>query len=340
MSVSAESYGSDPSGLISGFSFADDGVGRAVDSEQAAACMRAIDDGEKPAAFGWFHFNAANAGTARWMEEHFELSDEYFGALSESGPSTRIEYASETLVAVLNDVIYDFPFSESSQVTTVWISIDPKTLVTARNLPSRSIDRLRTAVKSGEAFASPLSLFIHLLHDQGDVLLGIVRTTVKKVDAIEDRLLAGRLGTKRASLGTLRRDLVRLQRLLAPEPAALFRLLNRPPQWVAEEDASQLRQSAEEYSLILRDMTTLQERIKLLQEEIAASINERTGRTLFVLTAVTVLALPINVIAGLFGMNVGGVPYGQDPEGFWIVVAIVATFSLFAAWLVFRERDE
>jgi Mg2+ and Co2+ transporter CorA len=54
------------------------------------------------------------------------------------------------------------------------------------------------------------------------------------------------------------------------------------------------------------DSATLGERVKLLQEELAATVSDRTGRTLFVLTIVTVLALPINLAAGLFGMNVGG----------------------------------
>ena len=34
--------------------------------------------------------------------------------------------------------------------------------------------------------------------------------------------------------------LVRLQRLLAPEPAALFRLLNRPPSWIADADVHRM----------------------------------------------------------------------------------------------------
>ena len=42
---------------------------------------------------------------------------------------------------------------------------------------------------------------------------------------------------------------------------------------------------------------------KSLQEEIAANLNEQSNRTLFTLTVVTVLALPINIIAGFFGMN-------------------------------------
>jgi zinc transporter len=131
---------------------------------------------------------------------------------------------------------------------------------------------------------------------------------------------------------------VRLQRLLAPEPAALFRLLQRPPSWVSELDSLELRQSTEEFSVVLSDMSSLQERIKLLQEEIAASVNEENSRSLFVLTIVTVLALPINIIAGMLGMNVGGIPLAQHPQGFWIIVAIIVTFTVVAGWLVVRVQ--
>jgi zinc transporter len=98
----------------------------------------------------------------------------------------------------------------------------------------------------------------------------VVREATVKVDSIEDSLLSGRLKRQRAELGKLRRVLVRLQRLLAPEPGALFRLLRQPPPWIAERDLDELRQATEEFSLVLRDLAALQERIKLLQEELAA----------------------------------------------------------------------
>jgi zinc transporter len=53
---------------------------------------------------------------------------------------------------------------------------------------------------------------------------------------------------------------------------------------------------------------------------------------------VTVLALPFNVIGGLFGMNVGGIPFGEHPSGFWIVVFLVATFTGVAAYWARGKR--
>ena len=337
MSSASSSYGSDASGLVFGYVFAPGASGRSVGSAEVEVWLQEL--GAKAGAeFIWLHFNAAHAACERWLEQHLELSEAFFEVLRERSRSTRVEYAGQDLIAILNDLIYDFLFTESSQVATLYLCVDERKLISVRRQPLRSVDRLRSAVRGGEIFRTPLSLLIHLLRDQADVLVQIVRNTSVKVDAIEDGLLSDRLDLKRSSLGSLRRDLVRLQRLLAPEPGALFRLLNHPPPWIEEPDARDLRESTEEFSVVLGDMSGLQERIKLLQEEIATRVTEQTNRSVFVLTAVTVLALPINIIAGLFGMNVGGVPLSQHSHGFWIVVAVVLGFTGVAAWVAFRKR--
>jgi zinc transporter len=339
MSTPATSnYGADPSGLICGFLFGANGAGVPVDGPTALHWLNQADEG--PASgFVWLHFNLAHSAAEKWMRENVSLSEQFYESLRDGSRSTRVELDDDMLVAVVNDVHYDFAF-EPSDISTLWLSVGRRLVVSARLQPLRSIDQLRDAVKRGATMGSSVELLVHLMHDQGDVLVNIVRTTTQRVDEIEDSLLAGRLEKKRAGLGSLRRLLVRLQRLLAPEPAALFRLLTKPPQWIAEGDLQELRQSTEEFNVALSDMAALQERIKLLQEEIAGRVAEASNRTLFVLTVVTVLALPINIIAGLLGMNVGGIPFSDNPLGFWIVVAIIVTFTCIAAWAAFHKPRE
>ena len=335
-SVTSSHYGADSSGLICGFRFGADGHGIPVDCDQALEFLKGSAASE---GFVWLHFNLAHAATGKWLRDKLALSDVFHEALHDGSRSTRVELDDDKLVAVVNDVHYDFAF-DPSDISTLWLSVSPRLVVSVRLQPLRSIDRLRDAVKRGATLRSTVELLVHLMHDQGDVLVNIVRGSTKRVDAIEDHLLAGRLETRRADLGSLRRLLVRLQRLLAPEPAALFRLLQKPPAWIGEDDRQDLRQSTEEFNLALSDMAALQERIKLLQEEIEGRVAEQNNRSLFVLTVVTVLALPINIIAGLLGMNVGGVPLAQHQHGFWIVVAIIITFTLVAGWFAFHKKRD
>ena len=326
-------YGSDQIGLICGYLFDRHAETQALSSAAAEAWLQENHEQQ----FIWLHFNLTNTNTEKWLQRHLNLSPIFYEALHEGTRSTRIEYADDSLIAVINDVVFDFKF-EASDVSTLWLSVQKNVVISARVKPLLSIDHLRAAVKHGDRFNSPTDLLVHLLREQADVLTQIVRHIAAHVDHIEDRLLANRLENNRANLSNARRLLLRLQRLLAPEPSALFRLLNRPPMWMIEEDVLDLRQSTEEFSTVLRDMSSLQERIKLLQEEIAAYINEQNNRSLFVLTTVTVLALPINITAGLFGMNVGGIPLANDHAGFWVVVFFVAILTCIAIWFAFGKN--
>ena len=330
------SYGSDQNGLVCGYQFSRDGAGKVVAADEAVTMLKNSHNDDE-AEFIWLHYSLANTASERWLQRNLALPDLFYETLREGSRSTRVEFADDQLVAVLNDVLFDFSF-DASHISTLVLNVGPRLLVTARIKPLRSIDKLRESVKNGAEFRSTVELLTHLLHDQADVLVAIVRTSIAKVDEIEDQLLAGTLKQKRINLSQLRRVLVRLKRLLAPEPAALFRLLSRPPAWMSEQDLADLRQSTEEFSVSISDIDTLQERVKLLQEEISAQVQEQNNRSLFVLTIFTVLALPVNMIAGLLGMNVGGIPLNQDPSGFWTIVAIVATFTVVVGWWAFRRR--
>jgi zinc transporter len=331
-------YGSDKYGLIWGYVFAPDTAAREIEADSAAAWLSTTAQ-EPSDAFLWLHFSLANTAAVRWLRTHLDLPDSFYESLQENAVSTRLEQEGSDLVAVILDVQFDSTV-DSSNISSVSMCIGPRLMITARLRPLRSVDRLRAAVKAGHGFRSSAELLAQLLREQAGVLVDILRQSTARVDAIEDKLLAAQITTSRRELGSLRRILVRLQRLLAPEPAALFRLLNRPPRWIADEDVQELRQSAEEFATAVADSSALTERVKLLQEEFTAVTTEQTNKTLFVLTLVTVLALPINLIAGLFGMNVGGIPLAGHAHGFMVVVLLLAAITGTLAYIVLgRNRD-
>lgn len=323
--------------LICGYCFDADGVGQALELHPGQ-----VEDGTTGPAeqFHWWHFNAAHVGAEQWLRAHLEPEqvERCLSAIFQGRRSSRLEVIDDALVAVLNDVELDLAPGDAIEIASLWLMITPTRMISVRAKPLRSIDRLRLAVRNRARFQTPLALAVHLLRDQGDVLLEVLRKVATQVDTVEDQVHAERISDQRKQLGALRRDLLRLQRLLAPEPAALFRLLKRPPTELQSQDWDDLQQATEELALILREVATQQERIKLLQEEIASALNERTDRTLFMLTAVTVVALPMNVIAGLFGMNVGGIPFGDDKAGFWSMVLLVLVASALVGWALFRGR--
>lgn len=336
LAVAARERDADANGVIFGYRFTPDAAGEPIDTAAALAWLaRPATDG----SFVWLHLNLARSGCVSWMQTHLDLPDEFYETLGEGVESSRLEPQSQALLAVINDVTFSLDLSPAD-VATLWSYTDRRLIVTAHAKPLRLIDRLHATVGREEPFRSALELLVYLLREQADVLIRVVRRTGMEVDRVEDDYLETRESRRRVELGAMRRVLVRLQRLLAPETGSMFRLLNRPPAWLRERDLQDLRESAEEFSLVLGDLGGLVERIKLLQEEMAAQVNESSSRTLFTLTLVTVLALPINIVAGIFGMNVGGIPLADSPHGFWVMVLLVATFTVLAGYIAFRRQRQ
>src|SRR5262245_46379043 len=336
MEIAETVYGSDKAGLVCGYLFRPGVPGQPIESE--AAAVHFAHPTEWTSEFLWLHFSLTHSASVHWLRRHLRLPDTFYDSLKEDRSSTRVEVVDGTLLAVVNDV--RFFAADVSSHSTVTLCVTNRVIVSARTTQLRAIDRLRSSVRNAETFRSPAELLAHLLRDQADVLVEIVRDATARVDGIEDRII-GHQSASRPELGALRRVLVRLQRLLAPEPAALFRLMTRPPEWLSEGDVSDLRQSAEELSAAVSDSAALVERIRLLQEELMAMTNEHTNQTLFILTVVTVLALPLTIIPGIFGMNVRGIPFSDAGSGFWVVVLVMSAVVGLAGtleWISYRSR--
>jgi len=324
--------GSEQDGPIWGYHFVPNQPARPITSEEAVGFLTAPGPGV-PDEFLWLHFSLSNVSSEPWLRQYLTLPDTFYESLHSDVDSTHLEQDADALVARIHDVLFDFTFNVPVATTT--LCVKPRVLVSAHVRPWRSIDQLRTEVQAGQVFRSPIEILARLLRDQASVLVDIVRKSKKLVSPMEEQLLAKRISVSHGELASLRRMLVRLQRLLAPEPAAFFRLLSRPPEWIAEEKLQNLQQAAEKFSTAISETAALVERVKQLQEELAALDNAQTNRTLFVLTIVTVLALPINLVAGLFGMNVGDIPLNQHRYGFFLVVGPLLILTALLAYLAY-----
>ncbi|WP_263487492.1 CorA family divalent cation transporter [Mesorhizobium sp. CA4] len=59
-----------------------------------------------------------------------------------------------------------------------------------------------------------------------------------------------------------------------------------------------------------------------MQDELMAKLTEQSNQLLYILSVMTAVLLPMTIISGLFGMNVGGLPLVGTPLGFWAVTTI------------------
>ena len=83
----------------------------------------------------------------------------------------------------------------------------------------------------------------------------------------------------------------------------------------------------------------LRDRGAVIQDELRNRISEDMNRTMYVLTVVASVLLPLSFVTGLLGINVDGMPGAKDaPTAFWIVAGGLAVVAAFQLWLFRRFR--
>jgi len=315
------SYGS---GLICGFRL----VGPTACDEQGAEA----DNGAEP---HWLHFNLSDSRAREWLKGRNQLPEEARDLLLNGDARIRLDVLPGGITAVLGDLFHDFD-DDPERLGTMRLYLDRRVLLSGRTHPLQAVDVLRRELLRSDEPLTTLGLFQLLIERLADSLALVVGKLNDQVDSAEDRILGGKHAGQGTPLGNLRRLVARLRRLVVANRAALTSL---PAQVVGLYDAEErqgLRAAVERLEAVGQDLDLVQERARLLQEEIAARVGEATNRNLFVLSIATTTLLPITLITGIFGMNLGGLPLANHPHGFEVVMVGIAAAVLLALWLLRR----
>jgi Mg2+ and Co2+ transporter CorA len=93
-----------------------------------------------------------------------------------------------------------------------------------------------------------------------------------------------------------------------------------------------LQDLVSEAEIAQRGIYSLEGRVSALYFAYQSLGSSRVEKRLRILTIISAMTLPFGLIAGLLGMNVGGLPWLDNPNGFWIVIAILLAIALGELW--------
>jgi Mg2+ and Co2+ transporter CorA len=98
-----------------------------------------------------------------------------------------------------------------------------------------------------------------------------------------------------------------------------------------------LQDLVSELEIAQRGIHQLETRVNGLYDSYQTVGSSRVEKRLRILTIVSAITLPFSLIAGLLGMNVGGLPVTQDPQGFIIVIILMAVIGAVELWYFKRK---
>jgi len=284
----------------------------------------------------WLHFNWADGRARDWLAEHSQLPAAAVEALLEPEPHVHLEVLREGFVVILQDLDHELASHEVG-FGLLGIYVDGRRMISGRRHPLETVDRLRRELHGAPDIPSPVSLFERLVECLAETFEGAVRRLALSVEEAEDSILSGH-SRDRAELRRVRWLLARLRRHASANRAALERLPLQLPAACGFEHRQSLALANELFAAVAQDLELVEDRARLLQEEIAGQLGETTNRNLYLLSIVTTAMLPITLVTGIFGMNVGGMPWLASPHGFSYVMVVMVLVVLVSLALINRAR--
>ena len=286
----------------------------------------------------WVHINTDGELANKWVREESGIGRAVANTMLQPGDHRpRIQVNDDDMLAILRGVNFN-PGADPEDLIGLHIWIEKHMIVSVRRRRVRSGQLVRERLNEGTGPTNPGSFLVMVSRFLLEPLGDLVEKIDDEIDGIEEALVREAYDDVRTKLRDARQLTIVLRRYLAPQRDALARLASVEVSWFSDDDRAFVREIADSTTRYVEDLDSLRERASVIQEELTTNLAERTNKTVYVLTIFSAVLLPAALLTGLFGINVGGMPWTKSELGFWLVLGGIPLLAvLVVAYLKARR---
>ncbi|MBB4576154.1 transporter [Rhizobium sp. MC63] len=286
--------------------------------------------------FYWLHLNLVDARVPALLETLDGLTEDAKSALTTHDTHAAITVDEQMLYGTLVDCQRDFA-QDTNNLGWLHFAMSDRFIITTRLQPLRSVERARGLIeKNPGKFGRPVDLFELLVIEFQRTLIAIVIELTEELNQIEDIVYDNAPRDERRRLAPVRRTVVRLHRHLRTVLALMRRAAATDEDEMPFGFDDVARRLTSRLETVDHDIYALQDRARLLHEEIDSKQSSETNRHLYLLSIMTAFLLPPTLVTGFFGMNTANLPFAVGDYGTEYAVALIIASIVFAWWLLRR----
>jgi len=287
----------------------------------------------------WLHFDGVDEESSRWIRGESGLPPVAAEALLAKEIRPHILPVANGLFLAMCGIDPKHKSRPENRVSIrVWIEENRVISAGKRRLLAEEdlISRLHSGCGPRGAAALVVSLADLLVLRMSDR----VEDFEEKVDDLEDQLLDRAVRGLGTILVQFRKRTIALRRYLCLQREVLSRMQKESAPWFDEDSHSLLADINDRLQRHIDDIDAVRERAAIAQEELLNRNSDQLNSRMYVLSMVAAVFLPLSFLTGLFGINVGGIPWAQAREGFLafcilsvIAFAVQIAFFYWKKWL-------
>jgi zinc transporter len=284
----------------------------------------------------WLHLNRDDPSVRQWVRERADIPQHVCDAIFREDTRPRIETLRQGALVTLRGVNLNENAKEEPMIAIrMWVT--DRALISLARYPFRAIGDVLDQHNAGDGPSSIGGLLVQFIDGLTVRMEQIIDDLTDRVSEVEDRVVDPRKIATRHELVELRLELITLLRYLMPQQIAIAGFIDRPAPFLSEDDRNVLREAFHRLKLYNEDLTAARDRASVIQDEITNQADTAMNNRMYIVTLIAGLFLPLTVITGLLGVNVGGIPGAESPRAFWILCALLVLI-VGISYLVLRRR--
>lgn len=287
----------------------------------------------------WVHLDRTKARAQRWLREEAGLDPVVADSLLAEETRPRAEVFGDGLLVILRGINMN-PGAQPDELISVRLWLEPARIITLRQHRFQTIAELRARAQQGKAPATAGAFLSAVALGLALRIGPTIANLEDQLDAIEEDMLDRESDdpARRSQLSTIRRQAIAYRRYLVPQRDALASLAAGRGDLLSARELVEMRLALEQTTRVCEALEEMRDRAAVTQEEMRARHEARVGRTLYLLTIVATVMLPLGFLTGLLGVNVGGIPLADSPLGFAVVCVLMLAIAGAEVWWFRRKR--
>jgi len=273
----------------------------------------------------WINIERPRQIDLAWLQERFEFHPLDYEDITSRNQRPKVDAYDDYLFIVLHFPRYDKQVGRLN-AAELDLFIGPDFLITLPNEPLQPVEYLFERVRTNEELREQLFsrgpgyLLYKIVDDLVDAQFPMLRKIGNKLERVEEEIFEGNSAEVVRDISNVKQEIINFRKVVRPQRAAFRDLETNGARFMAED-------------LYYEDITDASERVwdmlenykevvEALEDTNESAIAHRTNETFRVLTAISVIVLPLTLVASIWGMNVG-VPGEENMAAFWAILGFM-----------------
>ena len=293
------------------------------------------------AGLRWIHIESPRMADRDWLEANFEFHPLDYEDVYSRNNRPKLDQYDDYVFIVLHFPLFD---KDQGRVLTAELDLfmGPDYLITLPNIPlpplAAMFERYREKDDLREATLSKGSgyLLYKIVDTCVDASFPMLRKMALKLDRIEDEIFEGRSSEIVRDISEAKQEIINFRRIARPQRAVLRDLERTKQRYLQAELEIYFDDISDAAERIWDTLENYKEVIEALESTNESVLSHRLNDSFRILTAASVVLLPLTLIASIFGMNVP-VP-GEGVEHAFLGIMLLMAILLILMVAYFRRR--